>query len=65
MVGLEIKREIVEGELSSPKKASLPILCALGGAVVPALVYLSLNAGSETASRRDGEFQWRQISHSL
>lgn len=50
MVGLEIKREIVEGELSSPKKASLPILCALGGAVVPALVYLSLNAGSETAS---------------
>ena len=50
MVGLEIKREIVEGELSSPKKASLPILCALGGAVVPALVYLTLNAGSETAS---------------
>ncbi|WP_149527549.1 Na+/H+ antiporter NhaA [Sphingobacterium hotanense] len=50
MVGLEIKREIVEGELSSPKKASLPILCALGGAVVPALVYLSLNAGSEAAS---------------
>ncbi|MVZ67503.1 Na+/H+ antiporter NhaA [Sphingobacterium sp. DK4209] len=50
MVGLEIKREIVEGELSSPKKASLPILCALGGAVVPALVYLSLNAESETAS---------------
>lgn len=50
MVGLEIKREIVEGELSSPKKASLPILCALGGAVVPALVYLSMNAESETAS---------------
>ncbi|WP_293931388.1 Na+/H+ antiporter NhaA [Sphingobacterium sp. UBA6645] len=50
MVGLEIKREIVEGELSSPKKASLPILCALGGAVVPALVYLSLNAGSDTTS---------------
>ena len=50
LVGLEIKREIVEGELSSPKKASLPILCAIGGAIVPALVYLSFNAGQETAS---------------
>jgi len=50
MVGLEIKREIVEGELSSPKKASLPILCAIGGAAVPAILYLSLNAGLETSS---------------
>lgn len=48
LVGLEIKREIVEGELSSPKKASLPILCAIGGAVIPALIYLSFNAGTET-----------------
>lgn len=50
LVGLEIKREIVEGELSSPKKASLPILCAIGGAIVPALIYLSFNSGKETAS---------------
>lgn len=50
LVGLEIKREIVEGELSSPKKASLPILCAIGGAIVPAIIYLSLNAGQETSS---------------
>lgn len=50
LVGLEIKREIVEGELSSPNKASLPILCAIGGAVVPAIIYLSLNAGQETSS---------------
>ena len=50
LVGLEIKREIVEGELSSPKKASLPILCAIGGAVVPAIIYLSLNAGKDTSS---------------
>ena len=50
LVGLEIKREIVEGELSSPKKASLPILCAIGGAIVPAIIYLSLNAGTVTAS---------------
>ncbi|HLS95549.1 MAG TPA: Na+/H+ antiporter NhaA [Sphingobacterium sp.] len=50
LVGLEIKREIVEGELSSPRKASLPILCAIGGAIVPAIVFLSLNAGTPTAS---------------
>lgn len=50
MVGLEIKREIVEGELSSPQQASLPILCAFGGAIVPALIYLLFNAGNETAS---------------
>ncbi|MBB2950729.1 Na+/H+ antiporter NhaA [Sphingobacterium sp. JUb56] len=50
LVGLEIKREIVEGELSSPKKASLPILCAIGGAVIPALIYLSINAGTDTVS---------------
>lgn len=50
LVGLEIKREIVEGELSSFQKASLPILCAIGGAIVPALIYLSCNSGQQTAS---------------
>ncbi|WP_149914296.1 Na+/H+ antiporter NhaA [Sphingobacterium cavernae] len=50
LVGLEIKREIVEGELSSPKKASLPILGAIGGAVVPAIIYLGLNSGQVTSS---------------
>ena len=50
LVGLEIKREIVEGELSSPKKAILPIIAAVGGAAVPALIYLFFNSGSETAS---------------
>lgn len=50
LVGLEIKRELVEGELSTPKKAMLPILAALGGAVVPALIYAALNAGTDTAS---------------
>ncbi|WP_149242859.1 Na+/H+ antiporter NhaA [Dyadobacter sp. 32] len=48
-VGLEIKREMVEGELSSFKKASLPILAALGGILPPALIYLAFNAGTETA----------------
>lgn len=48
LVGLEIKREIVEGELSSPKKALLPILCAIGGAIVPAIIFFMFNSGTET-----------------
>lgn len=43
VVGLEIKRELVAGELTSLKQASLPIVGALGGVVVPALIYTSLN----------------------
>src|SRR5690606_3926318 len=49
LVGLEIKRELVEGELASPKKAALPIICAIGGAVIPAAIYLYFNTGTETA----------------
>ncbi len=44
LVGLEIKRELVAGELSSPKKAALPIAAAIGGVAVPALLYWSFNA---------------------
>ena len=46
LVGLEIKREIVEGELSSFKNASLPIFAALGGMVVPAGIFAFFNAGT-------------------
>src|SRR5690606_34573470 len=49
LVGLEIKREMVEGELSSPKKALLPVLAAMGGALVPALIYVFFNSGGETS----------------
>lgn len=45
VVGLEIKRELVEGRLSSPKKAALPVVAALGGMVVPALLYSLCNIG--------------------
>ncbi|MCF2443578.1 Na+/H+ antiporter NhaA [Dyadobacter sp. CY345] len=48
LVGLEIKRELIEGELSSFKKASLPILAALGGVIAPATIYFLLNKGTET-----------------
>jgi len=43
MVGLEIKRELIIGELSSVKKASFPMLAAFGGMVIPALVYVAFN----------------------
>ena len=45
VVGLEIKREFVFGELRDPKKAALPAAAALGGMVVPAAIYLALQAG--------------------
>ena len=50
VVGLEIKREIVVGELSSREKAMLPVCAALGGAVVPALFYAVLNVGGDGIS---------------
>lgn len=47
LIGLEIKRELVAGELSSVKKALLPVTAAIGGAVVPAAIYLGINAGTD------------------
>lgn len=49
MVGLEIKREILFGELASFKKAIFPALAALGGMVVPGAIYFTLNAGTPSA----------------
>lgn len=47
VVGLEIKRELLVGGLSTPKQAVLPIAAAMGGMVVPAIIYASLNDGSD------------------
>src|SRR5919107_247125 len=47
VVGLEIKREVLVGELSSARSAALPVAAALGGAVVPAAIYIAINAGTE------------------
>lgn len=49
-VGLEIRREISHGQLSTPKKAILPVVAALGGMLVPALIYASFNAGTEVSN---------------
>jgi NhaA family Na+:H+ antiporter len=50
VVGLEIKREILVGELSSPRRAALPLAAAVGGAVLPAAIYLVLTFGTEGVS---------------
>ncbi len=46
LIGLEIKRELVEGELSAPRKAALPIVAAFGGAIVPAILFFVFTAGT-------------------
>ena len=47
LVGLEIKRELLDGELSNFKNASLPILAAIGGMLVPAVIFTLFNHGTE------------------
>lgn len=49
LVGLEIKRELLEGELASARQAMLPAGAALGGMVVPALIYIAINWGNAVA----------------
>lgn len=49
VVGLELKRELSNGELASPKKAMLPIIAAIGGMVFPALIYTLFNGGTDAA----------------
>ncbi len=51
LVGIEVKREIIEGELSNASNAALPVVAALGGMAGPALVYLACNWGDEEALR--------------
>lgn len=43
VIGLELKREFIAGELSTVRKASLPMMAALGGMLVPAVIYISIN----------------------
>ena len=54
LIGLEIKREIVEGRLSTFREAALPIFAAIGGMVVPALIFVALNHGDPEALNEIG-----------
>ena len=47
VVGMEIKRELVAGELRDPRRAALPIIAAVGGMIVPAAIYARMNLGGE------------------
>jgi NhaA family Na+:H+ antiporter len=47
VVGLELKREFLTGELREPRKAALPLVAAVGGMLVPAAIYFAFNAGSD------------------
>ncbi|MFK7915568.1 MAG: Na+/H+ antiporter NhaA [Pseudomonadales bacterium] len=49
LIGLEIKREVLDGELRDPKTVALPGFAAVGGVAVPALIYVWLNAGNDAA----------------
>lgn len=49
VVGLELKRELLVGELAKPRHAALPIAAAIGGMVIPALIYFAVNPGGDAA----------------
>src|SRR6202011_3732831 len=51
LVGLEIKREVLEGSLATPRKAALPAIGAVGGFAAPALIYVAVNWGDAPALR--------------
>ncbi len=51
LIGLEVKREFLEGQLSTPSQIALPGIAAIGGMVVPACFYAYINFGDETAMR--------------
>jgi len=51
LIGLEVKREMLEGELSSVRQVALPGVAALGGVAIPALIYSLINSGDEIAMR--------------
>ena len=50
VAGLELKREFVAGELRAPRRAALPVAAAVGGMIAPALIFLAINAGTDTTA---------------
>ena len=64
LVGLEIKREVVEGALSQPSQIALPVMGALGGMAVPALVYVAINWSDPVGAAAAGRSRRRPTSPS-
>ena len=64
VVGLEIKRELVTGELRHWRTAALPAIAALGGMVVPALIYLARGGARRRRDSGAGESRWPPTSPS-
>jgi NhaA family Na+:H+ antiporter len=58
LVGMEIKREMLEGELATIKQAALPVVAAMGGMLFPALIYAYFNKGTQYI--RDGLFRFNR-----
>ena len=52
VVGLELKREFVAGDLRDPRRAAVPIVAAVGGVVLPAAIYLAVNLGADDGAVR-------------
>ncbi|MEL6875930.1 MAG: Na+/H+ antiporter NhaA, partial [Pseudomonadota bacterium] len=46
LIGLEVKREVLTGQLASWEKSSLPVVAAIGGMAIPALIYIGINSGT-------------------
>lgn len=50
VAGMEIKRELLTGELSTPRRAALPLIAAVGGMMIPAVIYVIFNSGTKTSA---------------
>ncbi len=62
LVGLEVKRELMQGSLASLRQAAFPVIAAIGGMIVPALLYLVFNLPIRLPAK-GGLFRRRQILH--
>lgn len=65
VAGLEIKRELVHGELRTPRVAALPIACAVGGMIAPAVIFLALNSGDPATAKGWGVPMATDIAFSI
>lgn len=60
LVGLEVKRELMQGSLASLRQAAFPVIAAIGGMIVPALLYLAFNYADPIT--REGWAIWRLLT---